>query len=100
VPSQTVARFLLERPELRFIVSRVQTLSGLEYHSPHMNMMGEDLVPSDITRLVNICFHGLDKTRDYMNRALRGVMYQGAPTPHEIAAGADPDWFWPREPQL
>jgi len=97
-PSQTVARFLLERPELRFIVSRVQTLSGLQYHSPHMNMMGEDLVPSDITRLVNICFHGLDKTRDYMHRSLRGVMYQGAPTPQEIAAGADPDWFWPREP--
>jgi hypothetical protein len=98
-PSQTVARFLLERPELRFIVSRVQTLSGLEYHSPHMNMMGEDLVPSDITRLVNICIHGLDKTRDYMHRSLRGVMFQGAPTPQEIAAGADPDWFWPREPQ-
>lgn len=98
-PSTTVARFLLERPELRFIVSRVQTLSGLAYHSPHMNMMGEDLVPSDITRLVNICIHGLDKTRDYMHRSLRGVIYQGAPTPQQIAAGADPDWYWPKEPR-
>jgi hypothetical protein len=97
-PSMTVARLLLERPELRFIVSRVQTLSGLGYHSPHMNMMGEDLVPSDITRLVNICIHGLDKTRDYMHRSLRGVIYQGAPTPKQIAAGADPYWYWPREP--
>lgn len=99
-PDESVATLLFQRPELRFIVSRVQTLSGLAYHSPHMNMMGEDLVPSDITRLINICLHGLDKTRDYMHRALRGVIYQGAPTPEEIAAGADPDWFWPAEPEL
>ena len=97
-PSMSVARFLFQHPELRFIVARVQTLSGLAYHSPHMNMMGEELVPSDITRLINIGIHGLDKTRDYMHRALRGVIYQGAPTPEDIAAGADPDWFWPAEP--
>ncbi len=99
-PEQTVATLLFQRPELRFVVSRVQTLSGLDYHSPHMNMMGEALVPSDITRLINICLHGLDKTRDYMHRALRGVIYQGAPTPEEIATGANPDWFWPAEPRM
>ena len=96
--SMSVARFLLEHPELRFIASRVQSLSGLKYHSPHMNMMGEELIPCDITRLINITIHGLDKTRDYMQRALRGVIYQGAPTRNDLAAGADPDWFWPAEP--
>jgi hypothetical protein len=98
-PSLSTARLLFERPELRFIASRVQTLSGLDYHSPHMNMMGEELVPSDITRLINIGLHGLEKTRDYMHRALRGVIYQGAPTPADLVAGADPDWFWPAEPR-
>ncbi len=98
--SRSVARFLLECPRLRFITARVQTLSGLRYHSPHMNMMGEELIPCDITRLVNIGIHGLDKTRDYMQRALRGVIYQGAPTVDDIANGADPDWFWPAEPAL
>ena len=99
-PAMSTARLLLERPALRFIVSRVQSLSGLEYHSPHINMMGEELVPCDITRLINIGIHGLDKTRDYMQRALRGVIYQGAPTVEDIAKGADPDWFWPAEPVL
>src|SRR5688572_12381284 len=97
-PATTVARLLLERPELRFIAARVQSLSGLRYHSPHMNMMGEELIPCDITRLINITIHGLDKTRDYMQRALRGVIYQGAPTAEDLVAGADPDWFWPAEP--
>jgi hypothetical protein len=98
--TQSVARFLLERPQYRFIVSRVQTLSGLPYHSPHMNMMGEELVPGDITRLINIGIHGLDKTRDYMQRALRGVIYQGAPTVEDLVQGADVDWFHPPEPVL
>lgn len=99
-PRQSTARLLLERPDLRFIVARVQTLSGLDYHSPHMNMMGEDFVPCDITRLINIGIHGLDKTRDYLQRALRGVIYQGAPTAADIAAGTDSDWFYPQEPVL
>ena len=98
--AQTVARFLLECPRLRFIVARTQTLSGLRFHSPHMNMMGEELVPCDITRLINIGIHGLDKTRDYLQRALRGVIYQGAPTVDDLAAGARLDWFHPPEPVL
>ena len=99
-PVQTVARFLLECPRLRFIVARTQTLSGLRFHSPHMNMMGDELVPCDITRLINIGIHGLDKTRDYLQRALRGVIYQGAPTVDDLAAGARLDWFHPPEPVL
>ncbi|VTU46517.1 hypothetical protein SRS16P3_00229 (plasmid) [Variovorax sp. SRS16] len=98
-PEMTTARFLLERPALRFIVSRVQTLDGLAYHSPQMNMMGEDLIPCDITRFINIGIHGIDKTRDYQQRALRGVMYQGAPTVEDIASGTHTDWFHPEEPQ-
>ena len=98
VPSLSVARYLLERPQDRFIVGRVQTLSGRRYHSPQMNMMGETLVPSDITRLINIAIHGLDKTRDYLHRSLRGVIYQGAPTVDEIASGDGADWFYPPEP--
>ncbi len=99
-PSMSVARYLLAHPADRFIVSRIQTLSGTEYHSPHMNMMGEELVPGDITRLINIAIHGLDKTRDYLQRSLRGVIYQGAPTVEDIAAGVGCDWFYPKEPVL
>ncbi|MGE3927180.1 MAG: hypothetical protein AB7G13_29975 [Lautropia sp.] len=97
-PSLSVARYLLERPGDRFIVARIQTLAGSRYHSPHMNMMGEELVPGDITRLINIVIHGLDKTRDYLQRSLRGVIYQGAPTVDDIAAGIGGDWFYPKEP--
>lgn len=98
-PATTCARFLLDHPELRFAVSRIQTLDGLEYHSPYMNMLGEELIPCDITRFINIAIHGIDKTRDYQQRSLRGVMFQGAPTIEDIASGTSPDWFYPAEPK-
>lgn len=96
----SVGEFLAAAPEYRFIVARIQTLSGYPYHSPHMNMMGEDLVPSELTRFVNICIHGIDKTRDYLNRNLRGVIYQGAPTVDDIRNGADENWMLPSEPHI
>jgi hypothetical protein len=97
-PALSVARFLLARPDLRAIVARVQTLHGLRYHSPQTDIIGEDFVPIHIVRLMNAAIYGIDKTRDYLGRNLRGVMFHGAPLPAEIAAGADPYWFHPPEP--
>ena len=97
-PQQDSATFLLHRPALRAAVARVQSLHGLRYHSPHMNMMGENFVPIHIVRMMNVALHGIDKTRDFLNRNLRGVLFHGAPLPGELAAGADADWYYPPEP--
>jgi hypothetical protein len=94
----STAELLLERPDLRSFVARIQSLEGLQYHSPIMNMMGEGFVPIEIVGMMNVALHGIDKTRDYLNRNLRGVLYHGAPLPDEIAGGASDDWFWPTEP--
>ncbi|WP_377805973.1 hypothetical protein ABNQ38_04860 [Azospirillum sp. A29] len=97
-PKQSTARFLLAHPHHRAIVTRVQALAGLPYHSPHADIMSEGFVPAHITRLLNVGIHGIDKTRDFLNRNLRGVLFHGAPTPVELAAGADETWFYPAEP--
>jgi hypothetical protein len=98
-PRMSTARFLMAHPEHRLIVTRVQALAGLAYHSPHADIMSEDFVPAHITRLLNVGIHGIDKARDFLNRNLRGVIFHGAPTPGDIAAGkADPHWFYPAEP--
>lgn len=100
-PRSSVARFVLLHPRHRLIVSRVQALAGLPYHSPHANIMSEEFIPAHLTRLMNSAIHGLDKTRDYLNRFIRGVLFHGAPLPDEIAAGtADSTWFYPEEPRL
>jgi hypothetical protein len=95
----SVARFLVSHPYHRLIVTRVQALAGLPYHSPHADIMSEDFVPAHITRMLNGAVHGLDKTRDAMGRVIRGVIMQGAPLPEELAGGTgDPHWFNPPEP--
>ena len=55
-------------------------------------------MPIHIVRLMNAGIYGIDKTRDYLGRNLRGVMFHGAPLPADIAAGTDPYWFNPAEP--
>ena len=72
---------------MRAFVARIQSLADLRYHSPIMNMMAEDFVPIEIVGMMNVAIHGIDKTRDYLDRNLRGVLYHGAPLPDEIAAG-------------
>jgi len=93
-----VARLLLARPDLRGFIARVQSLADLRYHTPIMNIMDDGFVPIDVVRLMNVGLHGIDKTRDYLNRNLRGVLFHGAPLPDEIAAGTNTEWFWPQEP--
>lgn len=95
---QAVSRLLVEHPGLRQAVARVQGLRGLCYHAPHANIMGEDFVPAHIVRLLNAAIHGVDKTRDFLGRNLRGVLLHGAPTATDLAAGATGDWFYPEEP--
>lgn len=97
---QSTGRLMLAHPELRAFIARVQALDGLRYHSPIMNMMAEDFIPIEIVSMMNVGLHGIDKTRDYLNRNLRGVLYHGAPLPDEIAAGVFDDGFWPAEPSV
>jgi hypothetical protein len=97
--SQCVARFLIAHPQHRLIANRIQTLAGLKYHSPHADIMSEDFIPAHVVRLMNSGIHGIDKTRDFLGRFIRGVLFQGAPLPDEIASGkADRHWFYPKEP--
>lgn len=94
----TMARFLLKHPQHRHLVARIQCLRGLNYHTPRANINAEDFVPIDLVRLMNVGIHGIDKTRDFLNRNLRGVLYHGAPTPQEIREGYTGTWFYPAEP--
>ncbi|WP_176038518.1 hypothetical protein [Brucella tritici] len=94
----TVARFLLKHPEHRYLIARVQGMRGQEYHTPQVNINADTFVPIDLVRLMNCGIHGIDKTRDFLNRNLRGVLYHGAPTRDDIRAGYSATWFYPAEP--
>lgn len=97
-PSLTVARFLMQHPAHRDLVARLQALRSLPFHTPEANINADGFVPIDLVRLMNVGIHGIDKTRDFLSRNLRGVLYHGAPTPAEIRAGVSGPWAYPAEP--
>jgi hypothetical protein len=97
-PGLSVARFLMKHPEHRYLVARIQVLQRFRYHTPRANINGEDFTPIDLVRLMNAGIHGIDKTRDFLRRNLRGVLYHGAPSPADIRAGREGVWAYPAEP--
>ncbi|WP_028921886.1 hypothetical protein [Pseudonocardia acaciae] len=97
-PETTVAEFLAAHPAERATVTRAQGLAGRRYHSPHMNMLAADFVPARIVRLLNSAFHGLDKTVDAFGRNVLGLLFHGAPTRDDLAAGTGADWIYPAKP--
>lgn len=94
----SVARFLMRHPAHRYLVARIQALRAMSYHTPIANINAESFTPIDLVRLMNAGLHGVDKTRDFLRRNLRGVLYHGAPTPDEIRAGKEGVWAYPPEP--
>jgi hypothetical protein len=99
-PATTTGEFLMLHPGLRWIVERVQSLADRRFHTPHANVHDDAFVPVHLIRLMNVAVYGIDKTRDYLGRNLRGLMFHGAP-PREILGRADgSDWFWPALPTV
>ncbi|NEA42050.1 hypothetical protein [Streptomyces sp. SID11385] len=98
-PALPVGRLLARRPELRGAVERLQSLAGHAYAVPHANIRDAAFVPARIIRLANAALYGLERTKDYLGRDLRGVIFQGAPTAADLGTDAAGPWFWPAVPR-
>lgn len=98
-PDQPLSRFLMAHPQHRFMVQRIHGLRGLSYHTPRANIHSGSFVPIDLVRLMNVGLHGIDKTRDFLQRNLRGILFHGAPSPRRIEQGVPVSWFYPPEPK-
>jgi hypothetical protein len=99
-PASSVGHFLGGNPRFRAAVERMLTLRGHRYHSVRANLRHEQFNPSHIIRLFNSAFYGLDKTKEDGPVGVVGVMFHGAPTPADIAAGRGGDWPFPAEPEV
>ncbi|MEV1025853.1 hypothetical protein [Streptomyces sp. NPDC050264] len=98
-PVLPVGRLLARRPELRGAVERLQSLAGHAYAVPHTNIRDAAFVPAQLIRLANAALYGLERTKDYLGRDLRGVIFQGAPTAADLGGTDAGPWFWPAVPR-
>lgn len=91
---QTVATFLLEHPEHRHVVRRVQLAPGCPYADIQDNLIDRALLPIDLLRC-KLSFFGATRFDPRSDRWVRINMYQNAPFPHELSQVLADDWSYP-----
>ena len=97
--SQRVADLVRERPELRQVVARVQTLADLPYAEPRVDWLSPRYEPYGTIRFVLALF-GLEKFEAAAPKSVRGTFMQGAPIAEDVARGLDGDWPFPLVPEI
>jgi hypothetical protein len=91
---ESVAEFLLRRPEFRSIVRRVQTVARHPYAEIYDNLVAARCLPIDLLRC-KLSFFGASKFDPKSDRWTRITLYQGAPLPDELDGPGASDWCLP-----
>ena len=84
---EPVAALLLERPDLRFTVRRVQTVMRHPYGEIHDNLVAAEMLPIDLLRC-KLAYLGASRFDPRSDRWVRISLFQDMPFPDEIAASA------------
>jgi len=87
--NETLAQFLMNHPEHRHIVRRVQIVTKYPYAEIRDNTIAAEMLPIDLLRC-KLSFFGATKFDPRSDRWVRINMYQGSPFPDELAE-CDPD---------
>lgn len=91
---ERVATFLLDHPEHRHAVRRVQLAPNCPYADIQDNLIAQTLLPIDLLRC-KLSFFGATKFDPRSDRWVRINMYQNAPFPHELSQVPADDWSYP-----
>jgi len=92
----TVAAFLLQHPEHRHTVRRIQTIRQLPYGEIHDNTISSELMPIDMLRC-KLSFFGAIHFDPHSDRWVRIRMFANAPYPHELASMNTDLWPYPEQ---
>jgi hypothetical protein len=96
-PEASVIDFLLDYPQLRGIVRRVQAIRKAPYGEIRDNLIGRDCLPIHLLRC-KLSFFGASKFDPRSNLWVRITLFQGAPLVGDIGQPFVDDWFWPVKP--
>lgn len=89
-----VAGFLMARPDMRHVVTRVQAVASHPYGEIRGNLIGRGTLPIDLLRF-KLAFFGASRFDPKSDRWTRITLAQGAPLADEIARADPDDWaFW------
>ena len=93
-PAETVAEFLVRRPELRGPVRRAQNLIRYQYCEIRGNLLDGACRPIDLLRC-KLSFFGASKFDPKSDRWIRVALFQGGPTFDSVGGTEADDWLFP-----
>ena len=93
----TVVEFLLENPDLKAIIRRIQSMAQTHYGEIRANLLERDMLPMHLLRC-KLSFFGASKFDPRSDRWVRITLFQGAPLVEDIGSDFDDDWFMPTMP--
>ena len=96
---RSTARFLIQHPELRGIIRRIQTMSQSEYGEIRANLLSQDMLPVHLLRAKH-AFFGSSRFDPRSKFWVQITMFQGAPLLDELQSTVRPEWFMPILPSI
>ena len=99
IPSTSVAVFLLDHPEFRHLVRRVQMTEHFPYGEIHDSLIASNVRPIDLLRF-KLAFFGASKFDPKSDLWTLITMFQGAPMPDELDQAKADDWAFPVKPMV
>ena len=90
----SVVGFLLEFPELRYIVNRIHSLMDYPYAEIQENLLAKDCLPINLLRCKLATF-GATRFDPKSHLWTRITLFQGAPLMHQLDAVDADDWAFP-----
>ncbi len=96
-PTETIARFLIDHPEQRYIAERVQATQHSPYAEIRTDISGANWTAANAGRFVLATF-GMDMARARTPRWVHGIFFHGAPLPSDLTSATDIDWLYPPVP--
>ncbi|MDG2403518.1 MAG: hypothetical protein P8M25_00730 [Paracoccaceae bacterium] len=89
-----LAGFLLQHPEHRHAIRRLQIVARCPYAEIHDNTISSQMMPIDLLRL-KLSFFGAGHFDPRSDRWMRITMFRNAPFPHELAGAYSDTWSYP-----
>jgi len=98
-PSLTVAEFVFNNSEQRYIIRRMQTMAKSECGEIRSNLLDAEVLPIQLLRC-KLSFFGVGKFDPRSRLWVRNTMFQGAPIVSEIGQLFADDWCFPVRPNV
>lgn len=93
-PTESIAAFLLRRPQWRYLIRRAQLVAAYPYAEIRDNLLAADCLAVDLLRC-KLSFFGAVKFDPRSDRWTRITMYQGAPCFAELKPDNADTWVLP-----